>query len=105
MYFSQFFCGVNKKAYPFESRTRRHSPRRKNSIIKFLCSYFMIMSLPFSVFPYLWCTLVYAHLIQFFNKSPDEKITDHPSADKGSLSGIPQNLDVSLHTLLLQLLY
>jgi hypothetical protein len=35
MYFSQFFCGVNKKTYPFESRTRRHSPPGMNSVIKF----------------------------------------------------------------------
>jgi hypothetical protein len=35
MYFAQLFCGVNKKTYPFESRTRRHSPPGMNSIIKF----------------------------------------------------------------------
>jgi hypothetical protein len=36
MYFSQFFCGVDKKAYPFERRTWRRSPPGTNSVIKFL---------------------------------------------------------------------
>jgi hypothetical protein len=35
MYFAQLFCGVNKKTYPFERRTQRHSPPGKNSVIKF----------------------------------------------------------------------
>jgi NADH:ubiquinone oxidoreductase subunit 3 (subunit A) len=35
MYFAQFFCGVNKKTYPFESRTRRRSPTGMKSVIKF----------------------------------------------------------------------
>jgi hypothetical protein len=36
MYFAQFFCGVNKKTYPFESTIWRHSPLGMNSIGKFL---------------------------------------------------------------------
>jgi hypothetical protein len=35
MYFAQFFCGVNKNTYPFESRTQRCSPPGMNSVIKF----------------------------------------------------------------------
>jgi hypothetical protein len=35
MYFSQFFYGVNKNTYPFESRTRRRSPPGMNFVIKF----------------------------------------------------------------------
>ena len=53
MYFAQFFCGVNKKAYPFESGTQRRSPPGMNFIIKFLCSNLMLMSLHFWVFPSL----------------------------------------------------
>ena len=77
MYFSQFFCGVNKKTYPFESRTRRRSPPGMNSVIKFLCSYLMLMSLHFWYFPYL---MVHFNLCSFnaiLYKSLDEKIMDH----------------------------
>jgi hypothetical protein len=35
MYFAQFFCGVNIKTYPFESKTWRRSPPGTNSVIKF----------------------------------------------------------------------
>jgi hypothetical protein len=35
MYFAQFFCGVNKKTYPFENRTWRRSPPGTNFVIKF----------------------------------------------------------------------
>jgi hypothetical protein len=35
MYFVQFFFGVNKKTYPFESGTRRRSPLGTNFVIKF----------------------------------------------------------------------
>jgi hypothetical protein len=35
MYFAKFFCGVNKKTYPFERKTRRCSPLGTSSIIKF----------------------------------------------------------------------
>ena len=75
--FAKLFCWVNERAYPFESRTQRCSPLGTNSVIKFLHSYFMLMSLSFWYFPSLWCTLVYSHLIQFFNKSPDEEISEH----------------------------
>jgi hypothetical protein len=77
MYFSQFFCEVNKNTYSFERRTQRCSPLGANSVIKFLCSYFMLISLSFCAFLSIWCTLVYAHLIQLFNKSPDKKIPNH----------------------------
>jgi hypothetical protein len=45
MYFSKFFCRVNKKDYPFESKTRRRSPPGMNSALNFLCSDLMLMAL------------------------------------------------------------
>ena len=90
MYFAKFFFWVNEKAYPFESRTRRRSPSGMNSVINFFCSYCMLMSLSFWDFPSLWCTLVYTHLIQFFNKSLDENILDQqPKVEKYGNPGNP----------------
>ena len=53
MYFAKIFCWINERAYPFESRTWRHSPPGTNSVIKFLCSDLMLMSLHFLFFPSL----------------------------------------------------
>ena len=50
MYFAQFFYGVNKKTYPFESRTRRRSPPGTNSVIKFLCSFSFLCLFPLELF-------------------------------------------------------
>jgi hypothetical protein len=47
MYFAQFFCGVNKKTYPFESRTQRRSPQGMNSVNKFFVFILHAMSLSF----------------------------------------------------------
>jgi hypothetical protein len=62
MHFSKFFCGVNERAYPFESKTRRRIPPGTNSIIKFFCSYLMLMSLHFLFFPSL---IVHFNLCSF----------------------------------------
>jgi hypothetical protein len=62
MYFAKFFCRVNERAYPFESRTWRRIPSRTNSVIKFLCLDLMLMSLHFLVFPSL---MVHCNLCSF----------------------------------------
>jgi len=60
--FFQILCWVNERAYPFESRTWRRNPPWKNSVINFLCSYLMLMSLHFWVFPSL---MVHFNLCSF----------------------------------------
>jgi hypothetical protein len=58
MYFAQFFCGVNKKTYPFESRTRRRSPPGTNSVIKlfvFIFHDYVSFIVSFSFFIVYFC--------------------------------------------------
>jgi hypothetical protein len=62
MYFYQFFCGVNKKTYPFESRTQRRSPLGTQSVIKlfvFILHDYVSFLLSFSFF------MVYFSLCSF----------------------------------------
>jgi hypothetical protein len=58
MYFSQFFCGVNKKTYPFERRTQRRSPPGMNSVIRFfvfiLHAYVSFLLIFFIFMVYFW---------------------------------------------------
>jgi hypothetical protein len=77
MYFAQLFCGVNKRPTHLRAGPKDVVHQGRTPLSISLCSYCMLMSLSFRAFPSLLCTFVYAHLIQFLNKSPDENILDH----------------------------
>jgi hypothetical protein len=62
MYFSQLFCGVNKKNYPFESKTQRHSPLGTKSVIKFFVFIFHDYVSFFFIFSFF---MVYFFLCSF----------------------------------------
>jgi hypothetical protein len=68
MYFANSFVELIKRPTHLRAGPRDVVHPGTNSVIKFCVQIDAYVSFLLS-FPSLWCTLIYAHLIQFFNKS------------------------------------